>query len=144
MDYNLVVLILKIIFKDIIESFENAVKDRNEFKIRDKRTADLGLSLEQKTYLFIDAMKATYVKYGLDQVIGAVKAAFKNDYSKFTNGNYLKIILSQKSPKDTSLTPELIEELHGVRDIYGYIHKRFINTPEGLGLMREKFINGIK
>ena len=77
--------------KDIIESFENAVKDRNEFKIRDKRTAELGLSLEQKTYLFIDAMKATYVKYGLDQVIGAVKAAFKNDYSKFTNGNYLKI-----------------------------------------------------
>ena len=57
--------------------------------------------------------------------------------------NYLKIILSQKSPKDTSLTPELIEELHGVRDIYGYIHKRFINTPLGLGLIREKFINGI-
>ena len=57
--------------------------------------------------------------------------------------NFLKIILSQKSPKDTSLTPDLIEELHEIREIYGYIHKRFINTPLGLGLIREKFINGV-
>ena len=57
--------------------------------------------------------------------------------------NCLKILLSQKSPKDTSLTPQLIEELHEIRDIYGAIHKRFINTPMGLGLVREKFINGI-
>ncbi len=57
--------------------------------------------------------------------------------------NSLKILLSQKSPKDTSLTPDLIEELQEIREIYGYIHKRFINTPLGLGLIREKFINGI-
>ena len=56
--------------------------------------------------------------------------------------NSLKILLSQKSPKDTSLTPDLIEELQEIREIYGYIHKRFINTPLGLGLVREKFING--
>ena len=56
--------------------------------------------------------------------------------------NFLRILLSQKSPNDTSLTPELLEELQEIREIYGYIHKRFINTPMGLGLMREKFING--
>ena len=57
--------------------------------------------------------------------------------------NFLKIILSEKNTKDFDLTKELLEELQDIREIYGYIHKRFINTPEGLGLMREKFINGV-
>lgn len=58
--------------------------------------------------------------------------------------NFLRILLSQKSPKEsTSLTPDLIDELQEIRDIYGYIHKRFINTPMGMGLIREKFINGV-
>ena len=57
--------------------------------------------------------------------------------------NYLKVILSEKKTKDFNLTQELLRDLQEIRDIYGFIHKRFINTPEGLGLMREKFINGI-
>ena len=57
--------------------------------------------------------------------------------------NFIKIILSEKNTKDFNLTKELLEELQEIREIYGFIHKRFINTPEGLGLMREKFINGI-
>ncbi len=57
--------------------------------------------------------------------------------------NFLKIILSEKNTKEFDLTKELLEELQDIREIYGYIHKRFINTPEGLGLMREKFINGV-
>ena len=57
--------------------------------------------------------------------------------------NFIKIILSEKNTKDFDLTKELLEELQDIREIYGYIHKRFINTPEGLGLMREKFINGV-
>ena len=57
--------------------------------------------------------------------------------------NFIKIILSEKNSKDFDLTKELLEELQDIREIYGYIHKRFINTPEGLGLMREKFINGV-
>ena len=57
--------------------------------------------------------------------------------------NFIKIILSEKKTKDFNLTKELLEELQEIREIYGFIHKRFINTPEGLGLMREKFINGI-
>ena len=57
--------------------------------------------------------------------------------------NFIKTILSEKNTKDFNLTKELLEELQDIREIYGFIHKRFINTPEGLGLMREKFINGI-
>ena len=57
--------------------------------------------------------------------------------------NFLDILLSDKSPKETALTPELLEELQEIREVYGFIHKRFINTPMGMGLMREKFINGI-
>ena len=57
--------------------------------------------------------------------------------------NYIKVILSEKKTKDFNLTQELLRDLQEIRDIYGFMHKRFINTPEGLGLMREKFINGI-
>ena len=57
--------------------------------------------------------------------------------------NYIKVILSERKTKDFNLTQELLRDLQEIRDIYGFIHKRFINTPEGLGLMREKFINGI-
>ena len=57
--------------------------------------------------------------------------------------NYLKVILSEKKTKDFNLTQELLRDLQEIRDVYGFIHKRFINTPEGLGLIREKFINGI-
>ena len=57
--------------------------------------------------------------------------------------NFLKVFTSQKTTKDSSLTPDLIEELQEIREVYGYIHKRFINTPLGLGLVREKFINGV-
>ena len=57
--------------------------------------------------------------------------------------NFIKIILSEKNTKDFNLTKELLLELQDIREIYGFIHKRFINTPEGLGLMREKFINGV-
>ena len=57
--------------------------------------------------------------------------------------NYIKTILSEKNTKDFNLTKELLEELQDIRETYGFIHKRFINTPEGLGLMREKFINGV-
>ena len=57
--------------------------------------------------------------------------------------NFIKIILSEKNTRDYDLTKELLIELQEIREIYGFIHKRFINTPEGLGHMREKFINGI-
>ncbi len=55
---------------------------------------------------------------------------------------FMKTFLSEK-PKNEELTRELLEELQEIREIYGMIHKRFILTPLGLGLMREKFLDGI-
>ena len=55
---------------------------------------------------------------------------------------FLKTFLSEK-PKKDELTRELLEEYQEIRDIYGLIHKRFILTKLGMGLMREKFLDGI-
>ena len=55
---------------------------------------------------------------------------------------HIKTLLSEK-PRDSTLTRELIEELQDIREIYGLIHKRFIYTPLGMGIMREKFLDGI-
>lgn len=57
--------------------------------------------------------------------------------------DYLKTLLSAETPKESSLTQELLEELQDIREIYGLIHKRFITTQVGLGMMREKFLDGI-
>ena len=56
--------------------------------------------------------------------------------------DHIKTLLSEK-PRDSTLTRELIEELQDIREIYGLIHKRFIYTPLGMGIMREKFLDGI-
>ena len=54
---------------------------------------------------------------------------------------YIKTLLGEK-PSFSELTcRENIEELSDIREIYGLIHKRFINTPLGLGLVREKFLD---
>ena len=56
---------------------------------------------------------------------------------------FIKTLLGEK-PKNTEiLSRETIEDLSEIREIYGLIHKRFINTPLGLGLIREKFLDGI-
>ena len=60
------------------------------------------------------------------------------NYEKF-----IKTLLGEKPKNLEILNREIIEDLTEIREVYGLIHKRFINTPEGLGLMREKFINGI-
>jgi casein kinase II subunit beta len=55
---------------------------------------------------------------------------------------YLKVMLSEK-PKNDELTRELLEEYQEIREVYGLIHKRFILTPLGMGLVREKFFDGV-
>jgi casein kinase II subunit beta len=55
---------------------------------------------------------------------------------------YIKTLLSEK-PKNGELNSELIEDLQEIREIYGLIHKRFIQTQIGLGLVREKFLDGV-
>jgi casein kinase II subunit beta len=54
---------------------------------------------------------------------------------------HIKTILSERPKKFVELNRELIEELQEVRDIYGAIHKRFLFTPLGMGLLREKFLD---
>ena len=57
---------------------------------------------------------------------------------------FMKTLLSEKpSPTFKELTREIIEDLSELREVYGLIHKRFINTPLGLGLIREKFLDGV-
>ena len=36
-----------------------------------------------------------------------------------------------------------MDGLQAIKEIYGLIHRRFIFTPKGLALMREKYLNGI-
>ena len=55
---------------------------------------------------------------------------------------FIKTFLSEK-PKNDELNREMLEELQEIREIYGLIHKRFIYTQLGMGLMREKFLDGI-
>ena len=52
------------------------------------------------------------------------------------------MILSPEAPEDEELSDEkFLQEYQEATDVYGAIHKRFINTPKGLGLMREKYKN---
>jgi casein kinase II subunit beta len=55
---------------------------------------------------------------------------------------FQKVFLSEK-PKNDELTRELLEEYQEIREVYGLIHKRFILTPLGMGLVREKFLDGV-
>ena len=52
--------------------------------------------------------------------------------------DYLKKLLSPNAPSDNSVNEDLEEELQGIKEVYGLIHKRFITTSKGLALMREK------
>ena len=55
---------------------------------------------------------------------------------------FIKTFLSEK-PKNDELNREMLEEYQEIREIYGLIHKRFIYTQLGMGLMREKYLDGI-
>ena len=87
---------------DLTETFENAYHGRNRFISKgEKKKEKTGLSLEQKTYLLIDALKATYMRYGLIQVETALyHAVNNNDYSYFTNAG--ELALRDKLKKNVS------------------------------------------
>ena len=57
--------------------------------------------------------------------------------------DYIKKLLSPNAPSDNSLNEDLEEQLQGIKEVYGLIHKRFIVTSKGLALMREKYLNGV-
>jgi casein kinase II subunit beta len=63
---------------------------------------------------------------------------------KFTHYNEaLEMILSPECPDDEDLEDEKFLEIYQeATDLYGLIHARFILSPKGLAIMREKFLLG--
>ena len=91
-----------------------------------------------------------YAEVSIYSLIHTSKTYINNHMSELNRDtqNYIYDIYHKNScsytiTKNFNLTQELLRDLQEIRDVYGFIHKRFINTPEGLGLIREKFINGI-
>jgi len=53
------------------------------------------------------------------------------------------MILSPECPDDEDLEDEKFLEIYQeATDLYGLIHTRFILSPKGLAVMREKFLLG--
>lgn len=76
---------------DLIETFENSFNSKRQYKTISQRDNTDSLSIEQKTYLVIDALKATYLKYGMDQVRGALDdAVIAGRFDRFTNDYHLR------------------------------------------------------
>ena len=75
-----------------------------------------------------------------------IDSDFLKDKENLVGINYekfIKTLLGEKPKNLEILNREIIEDLTEIREVYGLIHKRFINTPLGLGLVREKFLDGI-
>ena len=52
--------------------------------------------------------------------------------------------MDPESPGDEELEDQrFIDVYQEAMDLYGLIHHRFIQSPKGLALMREKFLNGV-
>mmetsp|Transcript_16150 Transcript_16150/g.18694 ORF Transcript_16150/g.18694 Transcript_16150/m.18694 type:complete len:135 (+) Transcript_16150:55-459(+) len=66
--------------------------------------------------------------------------------SKGKLNNYdraLDMILGQETPdSDDFSDPNYLANYEAAMDLYGLIHSRFILSPKGLALMREKFLMG--
>ena len=53
------------------------------------------------------------------------------------------MILSSSSPEESDLqTEKFLEIYEDATDLYSLIHYRFIHSPRGLGIMREKYLSG--
>ena len=53
------------------------------------------------------------------------------------------MILDPDTPEDDDLEdPRFIEIYQEAMDIYGLIHSRYIVSPKGLAVMKEKYLNG--
>jgi casein kinase II subunit beta len=78
----------------------------------------------------IDYIKDTFNLYGLKERI-----------PKFNEA--MKMILSSDSPDSEDLNDQSFLEIYqSAMDLYGLIHARYIISPRGLTMMREKFVLG--
>mmetsp|Transcript_38357 Transcript_38357/g.90154 ORF Transcript_38357/g.90154 Transcript_38357/m.90154 type:complete len:221 (-) Transcript_38357:189-851(-) len=56
----------------------------------------------------------------------------------------LEMILSTEAPEEEEFSdPEFLDIYRGAVDLYGLVHARYIVSPRGLQVMREKYLNGI-
>ena len=70
--------------KEVASIFSYAIGERKFIEISD----EIELENSKKQRLFIEAIKATFLKYDMNQVMLALKSLLEdNDYSSFTNGN---------------------------------------------------------
>mmetsp|Transcript_60811 Transcript_60811/g.69500 ORF Transcript_60811/g.69500 Transcript_60811/m.69500 type:complete len:252 (+) Transcript_60811:49-804(+) len=77
-----------------------------------------------------DYIRDNFNLYGLRAKVGHYSAA-------------LDMILSPEAPEDDDLQDErFIEIYQEATDLYGLIHARFILSPRGLAIMREKYQSG--
>jgi len=54
------------------------------------------------------------------------------------------MILNPESPNEEDLDDnQFLEIYQEATDLYGLLHSRFIQTPKGLSMMREKILNGV-
>ena len=54
------------------------------------------------------------------------------------------MILNPESPAEEDLDDQQFLEIYQeATDLYGLLHNRFIQTPKGLAVMREKMLNGV-
>merc|ERR1719473_1565884 len=66
----------------------------------------------------------------------------KAKFSKYNEA--LEMILSPDCPDDVDLEDEnFMDTYQEASDLYGLIHARFIISPRGLAIMREKFLLGV-
>ena len=88
--------------KNLVETFDIAYNGEKEKKKENKEK--IKLNLDQKIGLLMDSIKATYNKYGYEQVEYALISAITGgNYSYFTNGNTrlsLRKLLEENISKD--------------------------------------------
>ena len=54
------------------------------------------------------------------------------------------MIMNSESPNEEDLDDQKFLEIYQeATDLYGLLHHRFIQTPKGLSMMREKILNGV-
>ena len=54
------------------------------------------------------------------------------------------MILNSESPNEEDLDDQrFLEIFQEATDLYGLLHARFIQTPKGMAIMREKILNGV-
>ena len=74
-------------YKEVVDTLNRAIGGEVK-KVAKEEVRKSGLNEDQKSNLFMDAMKATLRKYGLEQVKEAVYSAVSTgDYKYFTNGD---------------------------------------------------------